>query len=201
MMGGRIELESEEGVGTIAWFTVIFRKATAEASAGDSLSGTDYQDQPKLAQRSVDLQPRNPYNSFSNIPRGELRICIAEDNEINQKIAMQFVQKLGFQHVDAYDNGFLAVEALRAKANQGIPYHLLLCDVQMPICDGYQATKLIRQDPMDSVRGILIIAMTASAIQGDREKCLISGMNDYLAKPVRMKVLKQKLEQYLQPVS
>lgn len=201
MMGGRIELESEEGVGTIAWFTVTFPKATAEVSAGDSLSGSDYRDQPKLSQQAIDLQPRIPYNSFSDVPREKLRICIAEDNEINQKIAMQFVQKLGFNHVDAYDNGYLAVEGLRAKAKEGIPYHLLLCDVQMPICDGYEATRLIRQDPIDAVRNILVIAMTASAIQGDREKCLVSGMNDYLAKPVRMNVLKKKLEHYLQQVS
>jgi len=70
----------------------------------------------------------------------------------------------------------------------------------MPVLDGYEATKLLRKDPLKAVRGILVIAMTASAIQGDREKCLASGMNDYLAKPVRSGVLKKKLDQYLQQV-
>lgn len=70
----------------------------------------------------------------------------------------------------------------------------------MPLVDGYEAAKLLREDPIKEVRGVLIIAMTASAIQGDREKCLEAGMNDYLAKPVRVQVLKKKLEQYLQQV-
>lgn len=65
--------------------------------------------------------------------------------------------------------------------------------------DGYNATRLIRQDPIEEVRKILVIAMTASAIQGDREKCLAAGMNDYLAKPVRSDVLKKKLDTYTQP--
>jgi hypothetical protein len=69
--------------------------------------------------------------------------------------------------------------------------------VQMPVLDGYEATKLIRKDPIEAVRKILVIAMTASAIQGDREKCLAAGMNDYLAKPVRSEVLKRKLDAYL----
>jgi YesN/AraC family two-component response regulator len=70
-------------------------------------------------------------------------------------------------------------------------------DVQMPHCDGYEATRLIRKHSDPNIRNILIIAMTASAIQGDREKCLDSGMNNYLAKPVRAKTLKALLESYL----
>jgi CheY-like chemotaxis protein len=110
------------------------------------------------------------------------------------------MDKLGFKYVDAYDNGLAAVEGLRKRAREGKPYHIILMDVQMPVLDGYEATKLLRQDPLDAVRGILVIAMTASAIQGDREKCLASGMNDYLAKPVRSGVLKKKLDHYLQQV-
>jgi CheY-like chemotaxis protein len=129
-----------------------------------------------------------------------LRICIAEDNPVNQKIAVQFMKKLGFKYVDPYDNGQQAVEGLREKAKAGQPYHIVLMDVQMPVLDGYEATKLLRRDPIEAVRGTLVIAMTASAIQGDREKCLESGMNDYLAKPVRSNVLKKKLDQYIQQV-
>ena len=70
-------------------------------------------------------------------------------------------------------------------------------DVQMPVLDGYDATRLIREDADPAVRGVLIIAMTASAIQGDKEKCLEAGMNNYLAKPVRAAVLKSMLEDYL----
>ena len=70
-------------------------------------------------------------------------------------------------------------------------------DVQMPHCDGYKATQLIRKHKDPTIRNVLIIAMTASAIEGDREKCLASGMNNYLAKPVRAQTLKAMLESYL----
>ncbi|PBP18289.1 hsp90-like protein [Diplocarpon rosae] len=200
MMGGRIELESVQGEGTFAWFTVTFPKAN-EASAGDSQHGQHGHG----AEQHTQLSSRNdayagsptPFANFSHVERNSLRICVAEDNPVNQKIAVQFMHKLGFKHVDAYDNGLQAVEGLRAKAKEGTPYHITLMDVQMPVLDGYEATKLLRRDPIDAVRGVLVIAMTASAIQGDRERCLDSGMNDYLPKPVRSNVLKRKLDQYI----
>ncbi|PBP20892.1 hsp90-like protein [Diplocarpon rosae] len=200
MMGGRIELESVQGEGTFAWFTVTFPKAN-EASAGDSQHGQHGHG----AEQHTHLSSRNdksagsptPFANFSHVERNSLRICVAEDNPVNQKIAVQFMHKLGFKHVDAYDNGLQAVEGLRAKAKEGTPYHITLMDVQMPVLDGYEATKLLRRDPLDAVRGVLVIAMTASAIQGDRERCLDSGMNDYLPKPVRSNVLKRKLDQYI----
>jgi signal transduction histidine kinase/AmiR/NasT family two-component response regulator len=200
MMHGKIKLESEEGAGTTVWFTVTFPKADAQASVGDSQNGVEQRD--PMAKYVEDGVPetQTPYTDFSAIPREELRICVAEDNQINQKIAIQFLQKLGFKHVDVYDNGLETVEGLRRKARDGKPYHLVLMDCQMPVMDGYESTKLIRQDENEAVRSILVIAMTASAIQGDREKCLESGMNDYLAKPVRVHVLKKKLEEYLRQV-
>jgi CheY-like chemotaxis protein len=134
---------------------------------------------------------------LSNVPQEDIRVCIAEDNPINQKIAIQYVQRLGYHNVDAYENGLKAVEGLRQKASEGKPYHVILMDVMMPVLDGYEATKMIRKDSNDDVRKVLVIAMTASAIQGDREKCLAAGMNDYLAKPVRSEVLKKKLDAYL----
>ena len=203
MMGGKIQLESTENKGTTAWFTVTFPKANSEASAGDSQERAALKE-PVIKMDSGEQETvvsAPPHADFSNISRDQVRICIAEDNPINQKIAIQFMDKLGFGHVDAYDNGLAAVEGLRQKAREGAPYHIILMDVQMPVLDGYEATKLLRQDPLDAVRGVLVIAMTASAIQGDREKCLASGMDDYLAKPVRSTVLKKKLDHYLQQVS
>ncbi|KAI0013328.1 putative histidine kinase HHK1p [Xylariaceae sp. FL0662B] len=202
MMKGRIELESQENLGTTAWFTVTFDKATPEASAGDAQAVSVSQSIIDGRYDDLQLSPReslpDPYIDLSQVPKDQIRICIAEDNLINQKIAIQFVHKLGYTKVDAYENGLKAVEGLRQKAKEGIPYHVVLMDVQMPVLDGYEATKLLRKDAIEEVRKILVIAMTASAIQGDREKCIASGMNDYLAKPVKADLLRRKLDTYIQ---
>lgn len=196
MMKGKIQLESEETVGTTAWFTVSFDKAKSNVAAGDAQSQPLASATTLLAVEPTAISP-NPYLDLSSVSKSDVRICVAEDNPINQRIAIQYVQRLGYPHVSAYENGLKAVEGLRERAAAGEPYHIVLMDVQMPILDGYEATKLIRKDPDETVRNILVIAMTASAIQGDREKCLAAGMNDYLAKPVRSDVLKRKLDAYL----
>ncbi|KAI1878769.1 hypothetical protein JX265_002946 [Neoarthrinium moseri] len=200
MMHGQIKLESEENVGTTAFFTVAFDKAKPEVSAGDVQQVHVPQIIDKQQAPSREASPRehspNPFMDLTQIPKEQLRVCIAEDNLINQRIAIQYVRKLGYSKVDAYENGLKAVEGLREYANKGTPYHVVLMDVQMPILDGYEATKLLRKDPSEAVRKVLVIAMTASAIQGDREKCLAAGMNDYLAKPVKAELLRRKLDTY-----
>ena len=104
---------------------------------------------------------------------------------------------MGFQ-VKALWNGKEALDYLQGVIDgHNVKPDIILMDVMMPVLDGYEATKLIRKDSIESVRKVLVIAMTASAIQGDREKCLAAGMNDYLAKPVRSEVLKKKLDTYL----
>ncbi|TDZ23014.1 Two-component system protein A [Colletotrichum orbiculare MAFF 240422] len=200
MMKGKIELDSQEGIGTTARFSVTFDKAKSDVSAGDaqqlkSPAPTEHSASPV----SMRLSSPNLFLDLTTIPKDKIRICVAEDNPINQKIAIQYAVRLGYTTVDAYENGLKAVEGLRQKAKEGRPYHVVLMDVQMPILDGYDATKLIRKDSIDVVRKVLVIAMTASAIQGDREKCLAAGMNDYLAKPVRSDVLKKKLDAYISP--
>ncbi|KAI4599230.1 hypothetical protein KJ359_002189 [Pestalotiopsis sp. 9143b] len=198
MMKGQIELESEENVGTKAWFSVTFDKAKPEVSAGDvqQVHMPQIVDKRQATREAPRRASINPFPDLTLIPKEHLRICIAEDNLINQRIAIQYVRKLGYTKVDAYENGLKAVEGLREQAKEGNPYHIVLMDVQMPILDGYEATKLLRKDPSEAVKKVLVIAMTASAIQGDREKCLAAGMNDYLAKPVKADLLKRKLDTY-----
>lgn len=199
MMQGHIKLISQENIGTTVWFTVTFDKAKPEVSAGDvpNVQVPRMIEQPRRGlQQGTRDNSLNPYKDLTMVPKEQLRICIAEDNLINQRIAIQYVRRLGYTQVDAYENGRKALEGLQQNAREGKPYHVILMDVQMPILDGYEATKLIRQDPDEDVRGILVIAMTASAIQGDREKCLAAGMNDYLAKPVKADLLKRKLDTY-----
>lgn len=199
MMKGKIQLESEENVGTTAWFTVSFEKTEADVSAGDAQAKPSptverYPTINTVMERKI---PTHSFVDLSQMAQENIRICIAEDNPINQKIAIQYVQRLGYPNVDAYENGMKAVEGMREKAKLGKPYHIVLMDVMMPVLDGYEATKMIRRDTDEAVRKILVIAMTASAIQGDREKCLAAGMNDYLAKPVRSEVLRKKLDAYV----
>ncbi|KAG4223137.1 hypothetical protein PC116_g28391, partial [Phytophthora cactorum] len=199
MMKGEISLESKENEGTRASFTVTFDKAKPHVSVGEA---RPVQAPPVTDAKHNTPQPApshplvSPVVDLARIPKDQIRICIAEDNLINQKIAIKFVHKLGYTKVDAYENGLKAVEGLRQKALAGQPYHVVLMDVQMPVLDGYQATAIIRKDPIEEVRKVLVIAMTASAIQGDRERCLASGMNDYLAKPVKADLLKRKLDTY-----
>jgi PAS domain S-box-containing protein len=120
------------------------------------------------------------------------RILLAEDNITNQKVALGILKTLGLR-ADAVANGAEAVQALET-----LPYDLVLMDVQMPEMDGFEATQQIRS-PRSAVlnRWIPVIAMTAHAMQGDREQCLGAGMNDYLAKPVSPQALAEVLDKWL----
>jgi two-component system sensor histidine kinase/response regulator len=124
--------------------------------------------------------------------RGVVRILLAEDNITNQQVALGILKKLGLR-ADAAANGAEAVKALET-----LPYDLVLMDVLMPEMDGLEATRQIR-NPHSLVRNhqIPIIAMTAGAMQGDREKCLDAGMNDYISKPISPQALADTLDKWL----
>jgi signal transduction histidine kinase/CheY-like chemotaxis protein len=118
------------------------------------------------------------------------RILLVEDNAVNQKVALIHLRKMGYT-ADVSNNGLEGVEAVK-NGN----YDVVIMDIQMPEMDGYEATRVIRQAENNS-HHLPIIAMTANAMKGDREKCLEAGMNDYLSKPVNPKLLKEKLEMWL----
>lgn len=171
LMNGEVGVESEEGVGSKFWFTAWFEILEAEAA----------------------VQPAE-FNEQSDeaISENTLRILLAEDNRINQKVAVHTLKKLGYS-TDIAENGRIAVEMLKKNT-----YDLVLMDIQMPEMDGFEATAAIRSSGSGVLDpNIAIIAMTANAMVGDREKCIDAGMNDYITKPFKRAELQQKLALYL----
>jgi PAS domain S-box-containing protein len=122
--------------------------------------------------------------------RGRLRILLAEDNRINQVLAVRLLEKRGHE-VAVVGNGEEALAALDIQA-----FDLILMDVQMPEMDGFQATAAIRKGEMKTGKHIPIIAMTAHAMAGDKERCLEAGMDEYLTKPIRPEQLSDVLKRY-----
>ena len=123
------------------------------------------------------------------------KILLVEDNKVNQVVASALLKQAGV-NFDIAENGLEAIEKL--KNNMAQPYKLLLMDCQMPEMDGYQATRAIRNgDAGEHYKNVTIIALTANAMQGDRDKCLNAGMSDYLTKPLDFEALQPKLQQWL----
>jgi CheY-like chemotaxis protein len=159
-----LELQSEPGRGSTFRFTL--RLAVAESPAVVPASATDRIQHPQR----------------------RLRILLAEDNAINQKVAARMLQRMGHE-VDLADDGRQAVAAV-----ERAQYDLVLMDCQMPEMDGFAAARAIRL--LHGGRTLPIVAMTANAMAGDRGRCLESGMDDYLAKPISLAKLQAGLEEW-----
>ena len=135
------------------------------------------------------------FNALGRIKGAE--ILLVEDNVINQEVTLALLERVGFK-IRIVENGIEAVEILKKRQNENLPmFDAVLMDIEMPEMDGYEATKRIRSLP--KLGDVPIIAMTAHALKGDREKCLAAGMNDYLTKPVVEHRLYALLCQWIQP--
>ncbi|MEJ2039357.1 MAG: response regulator [Desulfosarcinaceae bacterium] len=136
--------------------------------------------------------PRPGDEGPSKVQQNNFRILLAEDNPINQKLALHLLDRFGYR-AEAVDDGQQALEAL-AK----VPYDLVFMDVQMPVMDGFQVTRAIRDPGTDVLNhAIPVIAMTAHALKGDCEKCLAAGMDGYIAKPIEPDILLETIKRFL----
>ncbi len=163
--GGTIEVKSVLHQGTSFTFVLDFEKGTES-----------------------DL-PFNPEDSYDTYDLSQLRILLAEDNKFNQMLVVSLAEEWGC-HIDAVENGSLALQKLYEQ-----PYDLVLMDMQMPVMDGIEATKAIRNHTDKAIQRIPIIALTANSFASDTRKCLTAGMNDYLSKPFESLALYKKIAQ------
>ncbi|MFO7917244.1 MAG: PAS domain S-box protein [Anaerolineae bacterium] len=182
-MGRREELECLEEADFSACLTKPVKKSQLYDCLMEVIGGRDALETPRRG------RPMAP-----DIPKGggRGRVLVAEDNAVNQKVALKILERMGYR-ADAVANGREVVEVLAE-----VPYDLVLMDVQMPEMDGYGATRVIR-DPDSGVldHDIPIVAMTAHALKGDRERCLEAGMDDYLPKPVQPQELARVIGRWL----
>jgi signal transduction histidine kinase len=165
-MGGGIHVESEPGKGSTFHVRISVKAATDETDTPSRVRPSDRQ----------------------AASRAPLRLLLADDNLINQRVGVALLRQLGYT-ADVVANGAEVLEALQSRA-----YDVILLDVQMPVMDGYEASRRIRETWGDKALRPRLVAMTANARPVDRERCFEAGMDDFLAKPLDIELLREMLE-------
>ncbi|MDH3268679.1 MAG: ATP-binding protein [Ignavibacteria bacterium] len=184
LLGGKISVSSIEGEGSSFSFTI-----NCKVQSKDNSDDVSRLEKEKIETQFLGKVENYQGNGFKE-KREKYKILLAEDNLINQKVTIKILNTFGY-NVTAVNDG---MEAVTAVTNDN--YDIILMDLQMPNVDGFKATEMIRSLP-DSKSDILIIALTAHALMGDKEKCLNAGMTDYLSKPVSGQDLVKKIDTLL----
>ncbi|MDY0008643.1 MAG: ATP-binding protein [Bdellovibrionales bacterium] len=176
-MGGEIGVESRESEGSRFWFRIPLAKAADEPA--DALKN------------KLRAGRKNSLPAEARRPAADVRVLIGEDHLLNQQYMRYLMRRMGFRHFDMVGNGRKVVDKLKKRK-----YDLILMDCHMPEMSGYAATKIIRD--AEKLRGghIPIVAMTADAMIGTRERCLAAGMDDYISKPLDTDELQHILEDW-----
>ena len=185
-LGARNFVRRFEGIGFAAHASKPIRREELIQALSDAVSGSPEPGARPSVTRDAPPETPSPFAGRQG------RVLLAEDNVTNQHVALGILNKFGLR-ADVVANGVEALQALQS--NQ---YDLVLMDVLMPVMDGLEATRRIRsQESRGFGSGIPIVAMTAQAMQGDRERCLDAGMNDYTSKPLSVRALAEVLARWL----
>jgi CheY-like chemotaxis protein/nitrogen-specific signal transduction histidine kinase len=166
LMQGHLQVTSTEGKGSQFFFDIRLTQTDCPVTQAPS---------------AAPISQADPHDKY---------LLLVEDNKINQLVAGKFLQKFGYQF-DIAENGAQALERMETKT-----YDAILMDCQMPVLDGFEATKQIRLLEQTSQRHVPIIGLTANALEGDREKCLACGMDDFTTKPIKIDELEAKLKHW-----
>lgn len=184
MMGGKIGVDSQVDAGSMFYFTLNISIKKNDRIKEEELSEVNFE------LSKYEVENKSPFDSSVKKKRKKYKILVTEDNVVNQKVILRMLEELGYD-AEVANNGEEALE----KTATGC-FNAILMDVQMPHMDGLQASKLIRE-MNNPYRNIPIIAITAHALLGDKEKCLDAGMNDYLSKPINAKHLAKVLDSWI----
>lgn len=195
MMSSTGEIEDAEKFANIGFSAYLIKPVMPE-DIHDALAicidkGLNFQQaKPLLTQQHIQMLRVQDDDAIEYVEQTAGRVLLVEDNMINQEVALTILEELGLD-VDIANNGQEGLDKLQEHAD----YKMIFMDCQMPVLDGYEATKRIRN--LEQYKYLPIIAMTANAMAGDKEKCLDCGMNDYLAKPINLNDVKKIIQKWL----
>ena len=191
-MGGTIAVKSRQGKGTEV--IVILKFKVSSQPVANEMRALSRPEQMETFSEKEKAKQENLKEESSENPFKNKKILLVEDNELNREIAVELLKEEGFI-LDTAEDGTIAVEKMRtAKPGQ---YDLILMDIQMPIMDGYEATRQIRKLKNTETANIPIVAITANAFEEDRQKALEAGMNEHVTKPIDMERLLEVVRKVL----